>query len=333
MAQWNFPPRESPEESLRRLRELEVESDCNVPEQHLVSRVVLKRFTSLVDGKARKVGRYDVARRAYLDPKGIRGCAKATNFVKYASESIEKLWQTVENNLSGPLGLVCDREAELSSDAINVIKDCIALHYVRSYRYAQVHSNSVRQAEDYARRRMLTEHRGRVVREFVRVHGLWPAGDEALGQLVDENFKPWREREDSGALFRQSIEGMYSRVRKTLAPLSVEILHPPVGVEFVIGDSPAFAFSVNSQQSAIELNMALGDSQGVGMPLSPECIVCIGPMSRRMVVDVDVVRKMNEIQSTLANRQVYFRPDGNAGPEIHSYLEDVPATASQETRS
>ncbi|MGW6449520.1 hypothetical protein [Lentzea sp. NPDC055074] len=172
MTQWHFPPRESSEKSLRRLRELDAEADSRVSEQHLVSRVILKRFTSILEDGSRKVGRYDVAKRMHLDPKGIRGCAKVTDFVKYRSESMEKIWQIVENKIPASLAIVCDRKAELDPTSIDVVKDCIALHYVRSYRYAQVHGDSVRSAELYARHRMLTEHRDKVVREFFRVHGL-----------------------------------------------------------------------------------------------------------------------------------------------------------------
>jgi hypothetical protein len=326
MTGWHFPPRESPEKSLQRLRELDAEADRRVSEQHLVSRVILKRFTSLLDDGSRKVGRYDVARRTHLDPKGIRGCAKVTDFVKYRSESIEKLWQAVENRLPASLTLACDRDSTLNPGAIDIIKDCIALHYVRSYRYAQVHGDSVRSAELYARHRMLTEHRDKVVREFFRVHGLWPTGDEALNIIIEEHFKPWRQREADGSLFRQSIEAMFLRVCEILQPLGFEILHAPIGSEFVISDSPAFTFNFDPRKSAVGLNMAIGDSQGVGMPLSPDCFVCVGPTTQRTVVTEENVQKLNEMQTILAHRQVYFRPDGDAGADIPGYLNNVSDT-------
>jgi hypothetical protein len=79
---------------LRRIRELQADGSAvgHVTGQHLISKVILKRFAER-SGPHRGLIcpfrlEYPQARHLFV---GARGCAKAANFVAWASASAERL--------------------------------------------------------------------------------------------------------------------------------------------------------------------------------------------------------------------------------------------------
>jgi hypothetical protein len=95
-------PSQSPADMLRRIRELQADGPAvgHVTGQHVTSKVLLKRFAE-PSGPHRGLIcpfrlEYPRARHRLVGPGG---CAKADNFVAWASASVERLWKETEDRL------------------------------------------------------------------------------------------------------------------------------------------------------------------------------------------------------------------------------------------
>ncbi len=98
-------PRETPADVLRRIRDLAGEAPADhVTDQHVISKVLLKRFAAPRGPQAGLLYPFRLRYpRARHRPLGPDGCGKVPNFVSYASASMERLWQMTENKLPDAL--------------------------------------------------------------------------------------------------------------------------------------------------------------------------------------------------------------------------------------
>jgi hypothetical protein len=91
---------------LRRIRELQAAGPAlgHVTEQHLISKVLLKRFAEPSGPRRGLICpfrlEYPPARHRLV---GADGCAKVNNFVAWASASVERLWKETEDRLPDAL--------------------------------------------------------------------------------------------------------------------------------------------------------------------------------------------------------------------------------------
>lgn len=145
----NSVPSKTPADMLRRIRELQAAGPDrdHVTEQHVVSKVLLKRFAE-PDGPDRGLIcpfrlQYPRAGHRLLGPDG---CGKVTNFVSYASASIERLWKETEDKLPDALEAMETGRLFRNEGHAAVIKSTIALHFARSKATRVVHSNAAASA-------------------------------------------------------------------------------------------------------------------------------------------------------------------------------------------
>ncbi|PPK61882.1 uncharacterized protein DUF4238 [Actinokineospora auranticolor] len=255
-----------------------------------------------------------------MQARGIRGCGKIPHFIRYASKSLEEHWKTtVEDHL--PEAISAARENRILGDhrLTTVLKDCIALHLVRSPRFLKIHNSSVMQAMVDVREEVVTQYQAELQREFRRAHGVVAAGGEALDMVVDRYIAPWRGYMDSGLLERQSVEETFERIRGTFSRLDLQILRVPAFREFVIADSPAFTYRFTSQ-GKLELWMAIGDSQGAAMPIARDCYAVVADEPLYQEVEPFFVDLLNYAQMRIAFRHVYYRPQSGLGKFVAGAL-------------
>ncbi len=183
------------------------------------------------------------------------------------------------------------------------------LHFIWSAHpaIARIHERSVVDAIQQVRAEVLRNNTAALLREFRRKYGLEAAGAEALALLLNQYLGKWKAHEDSGALLRVSIEQAYQNVRAALKELTVEVLHAPLGSEFIIADSPAFTFR-HRPDGSMSLQVAIGDSNGIGLPISSRCFVAISPDPANLELVRDVVDRLNRAQIEVAEKQLYYRP-------------------------
>jgi hypothetical protein len=317
MAKWNFPPLD-PFDYVGAIRALASEDVRPVRDQHVVSQVLLKKFTAIRGSRGHMLGRFDKIAKCRLHEKGTGGCGYIRDFVQYASRSAEELWHGVENKLGPAIRAVEAGVLHQENAHLDAIKDAIALHFVRSPVYRRVHETSFEQGVFDVREELLTNRRDLWVREFRRRYGLEPAGPEALELLISRPLQEWRELEASGALLRVSLERNFHRVRTTLDETSVQVLHAPLGKEFLISDCPAFTF-VNKEGGGFVVRMAVGDSHGIALPVSRKCVVTISGSPSDEMISPYLVDSLNRIQVQIAERQIYYHP----GSSLDRFVEET----------
>jgi Protein of unknown function (DUF4238) len=310
VSSWQIPPGDPVEVTVARLRELESASERRIPNQHVVSRVILRGFAAPGHGgKGWMLTPFDVRAGREGKPRGLAGCGRVPDFLMCAAESAEQLWNAEVENGLGPAvqaardGRLHDRDAHVAA-----IRDAIALHLVRSVRYLEVNSAAVGQAIENARRIVPVARRDLLEAEFRRRYGLVAAGPEALAALLEGPLADWRSLDEKGVIARAGIEEMFRRVRETLRPLNVEVWHVPPGHELLISDSPAIAFRYSRDYTRIEANVAVGDASGIALPLAVDCLAVIGPQPKDEQLLPGNVEVFNRLQIQEARKYVYYRP-------------------------
>jgi hypothetical protein len=303
-----------PREAARRINELRAHEHDNVERQHVVSRVILMRFTDSTTRLVQPVSVTDP--NAPNLPIGPRGVGWVKDFVPFASASAERLWALTEDRLPRALR-PCDRD-QVHSDpaAVDVLRDTLALHYVRNPTSRVIHERIYHQARAEVEHR-LPHHPG-YVGEFRRqFFGLFPAGPEAAGMLLDRVVQDWDVDYESGLLFRHMVERIFGRSREVLSSIPIEVVRP-ASAEFLIGDSPVIVLDRQGRNGPIE-GVALGDGDQILMPVGPHMMIACGPADATGVAPQDLVYALNSWQIRAAREQVFMRP----GSDLEALVREV----------
>lgn len=317
---WVFPPLEPNFDYRAAIQALAADNLQPVKNQHTVSKVILRGFASTHGPQPGwRLGRYDKRLCRELDPKGLDACGKVPGFVQYASRSAEALWHSVETKLGPAIKSAEAGTLYAQAEQEAAIKDAIALHLVRTPHFRRIHQSSFLESMRAIRQEVLATRSVMLAEEFRRRYGLEPAGLEALEHILAAPLQAWQELEDSGGLFRVGLEQNFYRVRAALQGLRVQVLHVLIGQELLISDSPAFTFRYTPTGN-MTVRMAIGDSNGIALPLTRKCLVATSPNATDEELVGDLVDNLNRIQVQIAERQVYYRPSSGLGHFVEQTL-------------
>ncbi|MFI6161682.1 DUF4238 domain-containing protein [Micromonospora haikouensis] len=300
--------------SVRHLAALRKYADDNVVEQHVVARVVLKRWTN----EKRVLSAVNVTdREAKVITRGPAGLGKIRNFVPQASRSAEQVWGSTEQRVPR-LFRMCDGDAIMDDPtATEALRDVVALHYVRSRGFHRVHEQSYRQQRQ--RIKQLVRTRPDYEASFLRRLGRQPSTEEDhefYFEMVLAREWEWDSYFSSGLLFRASVERMFRQCQKWMSGRPVQLVHPASG-EFLIGDAPVVSLDALGRLGP-ECGVALGDATQIFMPLTPRSLVAFGP-SRVGKVPRAMVDELNAYQVRAAHEFVFLRPGSN----LESFVRDT----------
>jgi hypothetical protein len=107
-----------------------------VHEMHVVSRVLLRR---IIDPATRMLAGYHLASQ-HEYRKAPRSVGWVDGFIKHEPKVHEDYWNVeVENHLHDAFQAVDDRSIFGKPRQIQILKDCIALHWARSKSYKEFH--------------------------------------------------------------------------------------------------------------------------------------------------------------------------------------------------
>jgi hypothetical protein len=298
--------------SPRRIAELREQAGDNVREQHVVSRVILKQFAD----RRRLLHAVSVTdRRARVVARGPKGVGKIADFVPQASRSAEELWSETERQIPQLLRM-CDSDAILDEpDAASVLRDVVALHYVRNRSLWRTHQRA------YGDGRLRIRQGVRLApgyeEDFRRRFGRMPGSDEDHEFFFEMVLaRTWDVDFNSGLLFRASVERMFERCREWMSSRPIQLAHPSSG-ELLIGDVPVISLDARGRLGPDE-GVALGDAVQIFMPLTPRSLVAFGPAA---VGDVsaNVVDELNSFQVRAAHEFVFVRPSSG----LEQFVRDV----------
>ncbi len=301
-------PAPTPDDLRTRLKELAPFANDNVVDQHLVSRVILRRYARPVPKRQGRV----LARLNLYFPdagptyKAPAGCGKEPNFLKVASRLAEDLWATVENQLHDALAACDDGTLFDRPELVEVIKDAIALHFVRSNQTMALHERAWTIVRDEYRMAWLDDRRMLELAHYLRT-GLYTAAPAVLEATADDLIAPIQALVDSGEMLRVRIEQLFEQARDIARKSGLEIARPEAG-EFIIGDTPALAVRNDRPGIGPLDGIAMNDANLMVLPLGPRLLASLGPADTFGTVSADFVDRMNGLQVAAARKYVYFRP-------------------------
>lgn len=238
---------------------------------------------------------------------GPRACGAVKDFIAVDSPTAESLWNSVETLAPDALAAMKAGRPFDNPQHVEVLRDLVVLHYVRSHRYRSVHNKAFKTVSDKVRGMVVERFPEALRSEALRQTGLHLPGPVSLGPFaerlitqseVTQNFR-------NGRLFRDSIEDTFHKVRGMAADWRVEVLTPESG-EFLIGDTPAVTLRANARPWSI--NMAFGDAQTIILPIGPKHLLALGPNDLTGTLSQSAVDALNGVQIHAADRYVYMRP-------------------------
>lgn len=326
MAGWTIPPADHSGVYVDLLRDLEPEAVRLVRNQHVTSKVVLKRFAEPdQSGKGWLLTLFDLRYGKKRPGRGLDGCGKIPDFLIYASASAERIWKSVEDKMHDAIEAA--RDGRLHQDGLaEVIRDAVALHVVRSPYYLPMHRAAVAWAAEHIKQQTILRRPELLRAEFRRRHyGLEPGGPEALASVLDEPIAKWLDLDRRGALVRAGIEGMFRRVREAVRSQPVEVCHVPAGRQLLISDSPAVPCRLSA--GTVIPRVAVAEADVIIMPLAMDCMVLVGPLATDgdSQMTPDQVSLINTLQVSTAYGHVYYHPGSNLGAFVERTAASIPA--------
>ena len=310
----------SNQEILRRVKDLVPEAAEHEPDQHVVSKVILKQFT----GRWGKKREFLLASLNVRHPERrlVRGgpnkFGKIPNYLRFASSSAEDLWGQTETRLHEPLEAI-KRDGRLTEPAHEtVIRDAIALHFIRSIPTAALHQVTWSERREAARQQWRDNPR-LLQWIHINVFGWWTADPARLELALDEFYRPAEELVSSGAIFRVSLEDRFQRVRAGFQAFNLKILASG-DREFLIGDVPVLAMREGHGGLGIFDGVGLANADEIVLPLTPHHTAVLGRSDQSREATADEVDRYNALQVRLAYRYVYMQPTGDLAPFVRSLL-------------
>ncbi|GAA4659108.1 hypothetical protein GCM10023347_08060 [Streptomyces chumphonensis] len=251
-------------------------------------------------------------------------CGWVENFVAVDSPSVEALWGDVERRV--PAALAAVRAGHPFADPLHVevLRDLVVLHYVRSLHYRDVHTNSIDRARMRLIAKVIRQYPEQLRLEALREMGLYLSGPAALGAFAErliERSTIMRDRE-SGKLFRTSVEDTFHKMRDLASTRRLEVVTPATG-QFLIGDNPALTLCVKEGRTIY--GMAFGDAQTLILPIGPKCLLSLGPENVTLTVPQTFVDRLNAVQVRAAYRYVYLHPESGLEPFVERAAQGRPA--------
>jgi hypothetical protein len=307
-------------EILQRVNTLVPEAAQNEPDQHVVSKVILKQFTEPWGKK----GELLLASLNVRHPerKIVRGgparFGKIPSYLCFASSSAEDLWGATETRLHEPLEAIKrdDRIANPSHEA--VIRDAIALHFIRSIPTAALHQATWRERREAARQQW-RDNPEMLQWIHANVFGWWTDDPARLELALDEFYRPVDELVSSDAIFRVSLEDRFQRVRTGFQAFGLKILASR-DREFLIGDVPVLAMREGHGGLGIFDGVGLANADEIVLPLTPHHVAVLGQGNHSREATADEVDRYNTLEVRLAYRYVYFKPIGGLAQLVRSLL-------------
>lgn len=272
--------------------------------QHVVSRVVLRRFE---DPRTHLIGNHSI-QYGLRQPIGPGGLGWVKNFVKIDSTAIEELWGTTESKLPEALAAADAQTAFESAEQVATIKEAIALHYARSIDVLDQYENLWQQ--------MLATKRSELCASPAATDAIYTLKtgdtgkpDNAMREsLVNEWLQRLTDIYETGVGFRFRVQHYFREATKMITSAGLEILRPPAGSEFLIGDVPVITTDATGHVRGIAAGVPIGNAATVAMPFGPRLLVSLGPRDLYAELDAKHVERLNTWQIEAAKRAVYFRP-------------------------
>lgn len=268
--------------------------------QHVVSRVVLRRFMadrtlSVHDREVDSIYR-----------KGLNGVFH-DYLDRHDSWAAEQRWAVTEAHMPRVYDLIDQRAVLDDADAIETLRDLLAVHWIRTPGIRALHRQLGAQVAARSRAKY-AQQPDFLVRAFTQRTGLQPTGVASLewinAQVHATALHAIEEEEFSSMLARA-----YSFARAVFARRELQIAYTR-GADLMIGDAPVLTLKTGHTGTGPHQGVALAEAKVIVMPLSPTVLIGLGPQPATIALTDDEVRSYNSPQIQAATRWIGCHPGG-----------------------
>ena len=255
-------------------------------------------------------------------------------FISAAPKEAEELWQAVENRLRHALAALVGGTLLNDPAHARIIRDCMAMHLIRSRGIEWVAKKSTAGAIKKVRSELLTNQNQRKwleIKYFER-HGIHAAGSEALELIADELLEEAKPALDDPKLFWDHVKTHFHTTVAWFAPLSLEISSPKRDAgEFLIGDSPTVPLKTGSLIGGPWGGVPLDEATTVVMPLGPKHMASLSKQGASLELDAEAVAYLNRVQVFNAFKEVCLRPGSGLTAVVEQLRAQRPAKPSPQS--
>lgn len=254
--------------------------------QHLISEVLLGRFTSTHHGA--RLRSFDLV---YGTPKLKHAAAVGwrRDFVEHEPAEIEALWQQTENGMAPALAAV-DQGTILDNPPLAaVLRHAIALHFIRRELVKDSFERS------FARERA-----------NVRVPDDFPGSPAVFRAVIDARLEG-----EKAPTFVTELRTLFAKARGRADTSHLEVIHSPE-VPLLIGDSAVLSFQRDGGVGFIPF----ADAGTHVLPIGPHHMIALGREDQLLELAPEHAHQLNEQQIVNARRHVFYSPDNDLDPFV-----------------
>jgi hypothetical protein len=200
---------------------------------------------------------------------------------------------------------------------VDVLRDCLAVHFARSNRIERITRASREPALADA------EAEARDHPSLASPEGLIPIGAEARAAMAHrtiERIKDTTFRHE--VIAPERMIAIYEQVKARSAGNGVEMLVAKEG-EFIIGDTPAHTFHPERG-----IDVAWDDAMTVFMPIGRHHPIALGPVSTFSDIDPVTMDMINRVQVATAEGMVAWHPEAKMMDFVKQVLGEMPKGGS-----
>jgi hypothetical protein len=280
--------------------------------QHTVTKSVLKRFTDH-DG-----------RLTVFD--GQRGMCSARTpgsgiftvlFDSHDPRGAEERWNRVESKFPRLFRHLDSRTALDDPPSVETMREFLAMHWARSIGI-MVARASVAQSVIEQSKRSLVERRPQLLAKALRdevgiiadsrsaLEWMSSTAHDRVAQAHQHVWDSERNREN------------YEQALAIIAKSEIQIGYAPPGRDLVIGDCPVVTTRADRPGVGPHQGVALGDAEGIAMPMGPGVLVGLGPELGQMDMHPTHVEWYNARQWDGFQQWIAAKPGGSGELRLRS---------------
>lgn len=277
--------------------------------QHTVTKRILKGFTD-------ETGRVAVFDRAYGQRRLQNPGAGifTTYFDSWDSRGAEERWNLFEVNFPAALSHVQDRTATLDVKTVGVLKDMVALHWLRSRGMVDARNQAVERTFERYRQNALDMRPDQLAAAYKEQTGLFAASRSELELAMDRIIEDVRKNE-LGKWHSEQNSQYFEAARTRLEGLGLR-LHYATTRDLAIGDSPVVITIDGRLGAGPHQDVGILKADHVAMPIAPNVLVTLGAKSPGPDLTDSEVDFYNDIQWSTFDTWIGACPGGTADERI-----------------
>jgi hypothetical protein len=254
----------------------------SITNSHFITKTLLRRFTS---NKQLEVHHKDYNNVSYRNPEQI-------SYIQFPSEIINKheaIWSQIERRMAGIFHMLDNGQILENETNKNVIKEFIALHFVRSMHVIAL----IGRNEPKYFQQILDNIKLENPEIENELNESIPSQREHFAYLLKYKFLP------------TFFESNFNRVMEYVLDQDIEIAEVLGKYELILSDSPIINLDDQNNQSILE-GVALLKSTTLIMPLGPRHIVALKSKNAQKEYIPLLTNSVNKINSFSVKQSVNY---------------------------